>query len=296
MNAHASQASVDRSTADLVVEFTAYTDASGEPHSDVERSEHDRQAGGIHDDTVAQRYGYQGALVPGILICGQTMPALVEIWGKDWLRRGRMAMKHIRPAFDREELTACFRLTEDDAGKHAEIVVMRGMTPVAIGDAALPKTAPEIPADFPRIALDIPEQLPLAEPGILQPGQLLFTHPTLMDAAEHDLCLRRIGGNSRDWPHGTIHPYVYQHLTSHDAISSFAYSTPGIHVAGDTQMLDWEAPGETLVSTGRVAAVYERKGHHYFDTEQLVQTTAGRPIALCRRSVIYKAREVVDQK
>ena len=50
------------------------------------------------------------------------------------------------------------------------------------------------------------------------------------------------------------------------------------------------------MSTGRVAAVYERKGHHYFDTEQLVQTIAGRPIALCKRTVIYKAREVAEQK
>lgn len=296
MTAHASDATIDRSTADLVVDFVAYTDASGEHPRPEERSEHDRQAGGIHDDSIAQRYGYQGALVPGILICGQTMPALVETWGEDWLRRGRIAMKHIRPAFDREELTACFRLSETDAGRHAEIVVMRGVTPVAIGDADLPNTVPSIPEDFPRTPLSFPAELPLAEPGILQPGQLLFTREVAMDAAEHDLCLRRIGGKSRDWPYGTIHPYVYQHLTSHDAISSFTYSTPGIHVAGDTQLLDWQAPGETLLSTGRVAAVYERKGHHYFDTEQLVQTSAGRPIAFCRRTVIYKAREAAGQK
>lgn len=296
MNALAPSDQLDRSTADLVVDFVAHNDASGERHDDPHRSEHDKQAGGIHDDTVAQRYGYQGALVPGILICGQTMPALVETYGKDWLRRGRIFMKHVRPAYDREELSACFRFAEDESGKRAEIVVMRGDQVVAIGDAGLPNAAPEIPADFPRTPLPAPAQLPLAEPGILQPGQLLFTHPVVMDAAEHDLCLRRIGGNSRHWPYGAIHPYVYQHLTSHDAIGSFTYSTPGIHVAGDTQMLDWQEPGETLISTGHVAAVYERKGHHYFDTEQLVQTTVGRPVAFCKRSVIYKAREAVDQK
>lgn len=296
MNAHASDAVVDRSTADLVVDFVAYNDASGERHDDAERSEHDKKAGGIHDDSVAQKYGYQGALVPGILICGQTMPTLVETWGKDWLRRGRVAMKHIRPAFDREELTACLKLSETSEGKHAQIVVMRGMTPVAVGDASLPDMVPSIPADFPREPLKVPATLPLAEPGILQPGQLLFTHEAPMHAAEHDLCLRRIGGVSRNWPYGSIHPYVYQHLTSHDAIQSFTYSTPGIHVWGDTQMLDWQEPGEALMSTGRVVAVYERKGHHYFDTEQLVQTSAGRPVAFCKRTVIYKAREVTEQK
>lgn len=295
MTAPDSAAILDRSTADLTVDFVSYNDASG-ARLTAERSEHDKQAGGIHDDSVAQRYGYQGALVPGILICGHTMPKLVEIWGKDWLKRGRIAMKHVRPAFDGEELTACFRLTEDASGKKADIVVMRGMTPVAIGDAALPNEVPALPEDFPREPLDFPAVLPLAEPGILAAGQPLFTKPVVMDKAEHDLCLSRIGGVSGQWPFGSIHPYVYQHLTSHDAIGSFTYSTPGIHVSGDTQMLDWAAPGETLVTSGRVAGVYERKGHHYFETQQLVQTSAGRPIAFCSRSVIYKAREASAEK
>lgn len=285
---------LDRSTADLTVDFVAYNDASGEPHAP--RSEEHKEAGGIHDDTVAQRYGYQGALVPGILICGHTMPALVDHWGKDWLKRGRIFMRHVRPAFDHEELTACFRLREDEAGKHADIVVLRGVTPVAVGDASFPNEMPAIGDDVPRETFDIPAELPLAEPGILQPGQKLFTHVVELTKEEHDRSLRRLGGVSGQWPYGSIHPYVYQHLTSHDAISSFKYSTPGIHVAGDTQMLGWTEPGVTLRSSGRVTAVYERKGHHYFDTEQLVQTLDGTPVAICRRTVIYKAREATAEK
>ena len=99
---------LDRSTADLTIDFVAYNDASGKPHAPP--SDEHKEAGGIHDDTVAQRNGYQGALVPGILICGHSMPALVDHLGKDWLKRGRIAMRHVRPAFDHEELTACFRL------------------------------------------------------------------------------------------------------------------------------------------------------------------------------------------
>jgi hypothetical protein len=280
---------LDRTTADEVFDFVAMNDAGGARR---ERTPHHEEAGGIHDDTVAQRYGYQGALVPGIIICGHSMPTLVERWGLDWLKRGRIAMKHVRPGFDHDRLSACFRYGTDENGETCEIVVMRGDTVLAVGDAAMAAVVPQLPSDFPRQTLPIPAQLPLAEPDVLKPGQPIFTNTVNMDKAEHDLTLSRIGGVSGDWPYGSIHPVAYQHLTSHDAISSFQYSTPGIHVSGDTQMLDWAEPGETLSSSGRVVAVYERKGHHYFDTEQLVQTADGRPVALCRRSVIYRAREV----
>lgn len=290
MTTIADTAPLDRSTADEIFEFDALNDARGDRHS-AERSEHDKQAGGIHDDTVAQKFGYQGALVPGILIASHTMPTLVEHWGKDWLKRGRIAMKHIRPAFDTEHLTACFRYRTGASGEEAEIVVMRGDVAVAVGDAALPRVAPAIPADLPRQPLPMPAELPRAEPDLLKPGQLLFTKPTPVTQAEHQVMLERIGGVSGQWPYGSIHPFVYQHITSHDAIGSFTYSTPGIHVWGDTQILDWAEPGQTLSSSGRVTAVYERKGHHYFDTEQLVQRADGSPVALCRRSVIYRARE-----
>lgn len=277
-----------RSNADHIVSFTAINEA----HPSQARSKHNEEAGGIHDDSVAQRYGYQGALVPGIVICAHTMPALVDRWGKDWLKRGRVAMKHIRPGYDQDELTALYRFRSGEAGESCEIVVMRDDVVLAVGDASLPPEAPQVPADFPRGPRPVPTELPLAEPGILEPDQLLSTTPTLMDKAEHERMLSRIGGVSGQWGYGSIHPVAYQHLTSHDAINSFQYSTPGIHVSGDTQMLDWIEPGEELHSTGRVVAVYERKGHHYFDTEQLVQTADGRPVAFCRRSVIYRTREV----
>lgn len=280
---------LDRQTADQVFDFVAMNDAGGVGR---QRPPHHEEAGGIHDDTVAQRYGYQGALVPGIIICGHTMPTLVERWGKDWLTRGRVGMKHVRPGFDHDQLSACFRFSADAGGENCEIVVMRGDVVLAVGDASLPQAVPELPSELSRQTLPIPAELPLAEPEVLAPGQPLFTTPTRMDKAEHDALLARIGGVSGQWPYGSIHPVAYQHLTSFDAISSFRYSTPGIHVSGDTQMLDWAEPGETLSSSGRVVAVYERKGHHYFDTEQLVQTADGRTVALCRRSVIYRAREV----
>ncbi|HEY3142742.1 MAG TPA: hypothetical protein VGJ86_16500, partial [Acidimicrobiales bacterium] len=39
----------------------------------------------IHDDEVAQRYGFRGGLVPGVDVYAYLTHPLAEAWGIDWL-------------------------------------------------------------------------------------------------------------------------------------------------------------------------------------------------------------------
>ena len=41
----------------------------------------------IHSDEVAQRYGFTGALVPGVAVYGHLTHPVVERFGEDWLSR-----------------------------------------------------------------------------------------------------------------------------------------------------------------------------------------------------------------
>ena len=43
----------------------------------------------IHADDVAQRYGFQGGLVPGVTVYGYACHALVQALGPGWVERGR---------------------------------------------------------------------------------------------------------------------------------------------------------------------------------------------------------------
>ena len=42
----------------------------------------------IHDDTVAQKLGFAGGLVPGVEVYAYACHPLVERWGRAWLERG----------------------------------------------------------------------------------------------------------------------------------------------------------------------------------------------------------------
>ncbi len=43
----------------------------------------------IHDDTIAQQYGFRGALVPGVSVYAYMTYPLLQSFGQEWLRRGK---------------------------------------------------------------------------------------------------------------------------------------------------------------------------------------------------------------
>ena len=58
----------------------------------------------IHDDDVAQQFGFTGALVPGVELFARLTTPLVEAWGEEWLAGGRVDVRFRRPVYDGEEL------------------------------------------------------------------------------------------------------------------------------------------------------------------------------------------------
>src|SRR5438105_6034672 len=62
----------------------------------------------IHDDTVARRFGFSGGLVPGVDVFAYMTHLPVEKWGRDFLERGLMEARFVKPVYDGEvaELTA----------------------------------------------------------------------------------------------------------------------------------------------------------------------------------------------
>ena len=69
----------------------------------------------IHSDEVAQRYGFKGALVPGVAVYGHLTRPLAERFGGDFLGCSIAALRLIKPAYDGDRLR--IDLSEED-GQH----------------------------------------------------------------------------------------------------------------------------------------------------------------------------------
>ena len=103
----------------------------------------------MHDDTVAQRFGFSGGLVPGVDVMAYMMHQPVAKWGRAFLERGLIEARFVKPVYDGElaELTA-----EEDNGVLSIEVHSRG-EPCATGAASLPASVPAVSiADYKEVA------------------------------------------------------------------------------------------------------------------------------------------------
>src|SRR6202011_852780 len=62
----------------------------------------------MHDDSVAQRFGFSGGLVPGVDVMAYMMHLPVAKWGRPFLERGLIEARFVKPVYDGEiaEVTA----------------------------------------------------------------------------------------------------------------------------------------------------------------------------------------------
>ena len=69
----------------------------------------------IHSDDIARRYGFRGALVPGVAVYGYLTRPLVERFGADWLGASASAVRFHKPAYEGDELSVRLAEAGDDA-------------------------------------------------------------------------------------------------------------------------------------------------------------------------------------
>src|SRR5262245_26827758 len=69
----------------------------------------------IHDDEVARRHGYAGALVAGVTVYGYLAGLAVTAWGREWLQRGTASVRFLRPVYDGDDLVLGGRIVARSA-------------------------------------------------------------------------------------------------------------------------------------------------------------------------------------
>src|SRR5438270_6049712 len=87
----------------------------------------------IHDDEVARKFGFTGALVPGVEVFAYATQPFAAAWGEEFLSRGLMDMRFRRPVYDGEDVTV---EAKDSDGYDVSLVGPDGEVR-AVGHAAL---------------------------------------------------------------------------------------------------------------------------------------------------------------
>jgi hypothetical protein len=249
-------------------------------------------AGSSHDPETARKLGYRTALIPGAFLYGYMTQMAVAAWGRDFVLRGTVDAAFRRPVFDGDALVVhASALRRDASGLRVDMEIHDPEGKIAaLGGVGLPDSAADMPDLAHHPVIPNSEAPRPVGAGEQVAGIRLGTRNHILTAAEH---AKSLADFHETWPayaaEGIAHSGLILRASMGDANNTHRYPGPVILVSADTRHLGLAYVGDTISSSGRITQVYERKGHHYFDTEQLMLAN-NRPVAWVRRSSIYATR------
>jgi acyl dehydratase len=246
----------------------------------------------IHDDDVARRYGFRGALVPGVTVYAYLTEPLVAAFGSAWLERGTAAVRFHKPVLDSEELHVTGGVTARAPG---------GATATVTGATAAEPQAATLSASLPagsptpvNLALYRQRPLPEPRPDVTREHLLaldgLGTPVNRFDEAAAAEWLERVTDplpiyRGRD---GWVHPAFFLDQAN-KALRQNVRLGPWIHAGSVIRHLGGARVGETLATRGRVRSVFEKKGREFVELDLVI--VAGdrpRPVAHILHTAIYQ--------
>src|SRR5215469_15361963 len=91
----------------------------------------------IHDDSTAQKFGFQGGTIEGPTHFSQFAPLCERLWGRAWFEAGCLSAHYRNPSFAGEEVQAIVTKPEDGENQVSMRMTKRDGTEVLCGSASV---------------------------------------------------------------------------------------------------------------------------------------------------------------
>lgn len=216
----------------------------------------------IHDDGVAQQYGFRGGLVPGVDVYAYLTRAAVEHYGPTWLQAGGITARFHQPVYDGDTVTVTGTVQPD--GTLDLVLADSAGTPCARARAT---DQPE-PIDRPLPpATERPAERPPASAESLPVGRVLGSLYDVFDPAKAERYRAEVRETLSVYGAGpTGQPIAHPGWLlrfANTILSSNVVLGPWIHVESDVRLQGLVTPGQQLETRGVVLEEFARKGHRF---------------------------------
>jgi len=248
----------------------------------------------IHQDDMAQKYGFKGGLVPGVIMYAWMTHPVVAALGPAWLERGLFETRFPKPIYYEEPATIRGRVAaKTPESVTIEVVAHNSMDEVC-GTARMTlslsdHSSPPPVADY--AAASLPAERPRVTRAHLERLTVLGTPELDLDAqvaAEH---VTRFSDplDSYAGAGAALHPGGQLELANR-SLSKNVLMSPWIHVGSSGRHWSVARVGDRLAMRGRVHKLFEKKGHEFVEADLLLVANGSRPIASIRHTAIYLLR------
>ena len=248
----------------------------------------------IHTDEVARAYGFKGGLVPGIAVYAYMTHPVVEHLGTDWLERGAITAKFIKPIYAGDPVRVHVKATAL-AGYECEIQVLGpGGTLCAVGWAGFRAGGTEAPRalDYPRRPLPASEGRLAPRAANLPPGTPLGTLDFHPEADDHESLVHNHYLDNLAVYKGSgaiCHPAYLLAQANHILMRNVDLG-PWIHTQSQVQNFSSPKTDGELNIRGSVARSYQKRGHELVDLDLAIFDSADRGIAMVKHMAIVRLK------
>jgi hypothetical protein len=237
----------------------------------------------IHDDDVARRFGFGGALVPGVELFAYMTHPLVEAWGPDFLSRGAVEVRFRQPVYDGEDVVACARPAESD--EEMLELELRGPDG-SVRSVGVARRVAGRPTGLDRFAeTPLPATLAPAGPESLPPGAL----GSVLEDVDASGARRYLDDIAESLPvyadMGVVHPGALLRMVNAVLVRNVALG-PWIHTASSCVFLGLARVPTVLKAHANVTETFERKGNEYVRYDALVMSDE-QPVMYVEHTAIY---------
>jgi hypothetical protein len=241
----------------------------------------------IHDDTVARRFGFKGALVPGVEVFATMAHVPVAHFGRAWLERGQAECRFLKPVYDGD----IARVSAAQDGDGLALVVESAGERCATGRASMPAPRPAPPVDSLPSSVP-PAERPQADETSLAEGRALGIVPLVIDRAALVSYLDAIGETEPLYgAEGIVHPGQILRLANQALLQNVVLG-PWIHVGSTVVLHGLAHTGDELTLRSRIMSNAVSKGHAIVAFDAIVVADGVRTIAAISHSAIWRPRQV----
>jgi acyl dehydratase len=212
----------------------------------------------IHSDEIAQKYGFKGALVPGVAVFGHLTHPLVERFGEDWLTHSVNHTRFFKPAYHGDRLV--ISLEESDDG-----FLVQGHNEEGELLADIRSTLPaELPEPEDDLVFNAParqsERVEMSWDSITEGEPFPEWHfQTITD--ENQRYAEQISDELPIYRHVT-HPHWLLSVAN-QALTREYIMPAWIHVGSEIRFRELVRVGDTLAVNAVPVEKWERKGHQF---------------------------------
>ena len=243
----------------------------------------------IHDDGIAQKFGFSGALVPGVDIYAYMTHAPVLHWGRGWLEHGYMHVQLAKPVYDGDKTVVAAVLEEN-----GKMLVTASTDRGSCGEGEAMPDAPRMPSHTKIKETRMPdaERRPQAGEATLAVNTVLGGRedgPAIAEHAEYLVSVREsltIYDDER-----LVHPgYILRRANM--VLRENVLLGPWIHVESWIWNLRALGVEEPFTTRAVVTDNFERKGHLFVDLDVLIAARDQEPVTRITHRSIYLPRQI----